>query len=217
MMQWNEKRPIVVFGGTFDPPHRAHLTLPFLAAEAIGAKHVLFIPAGCNPQKMENQPTSGDHRIAMLETALADEPAASVSSIEVDRQGATYMVDTLRQLHTMKPWSESPLRLLIGADQAMNFRTWRAWREIITLAEPLIMPRGEQDIEGLQNALEALFPEDAEAWRGRVLDLPRRSDRSMEIRSDVINDVPLEDQLTPEVEAYVRLHGLYGRDARDDA
>ena len=90
---------VIVFGGTFDPPHRAHLTLPLLAADAIAAEHVLFIPAGCNPQKMAQRPTSGGHRIAMLEAALAGDSRASVSSIEVDRDGATFMVDTLRQLH----------------------------------------------------------------------------------------------------------------------
>ncbi len=210
-----ERPTVLVFGGTFDPPHRAHLTLPMLAAKTIAADHVLFIPAGCNPQKMDAQPTSGRHRIAMLEAALGNDPGASVSSIEVDREGATYMVDTLRQLHTMARWQDCRLRLLIGADQAMNFRTWRAWQEIMTLAEPLVMPRGEQEVEALQDALGALFPEDSRAWRDRVLDLPRRTDRSEEIRSDLSSESPLDDQLLPEVAAYIRSHGLYGRNEAD--
>jgi nicotinate-nucleotide adenylyltransferase len=212
-----KERTLLVFGGTFDPPHRAHLTLPFLAAEAIGADHVLFVPAGCNPQKIENQPTSGAHRIAMLEAALADQPMASVSSIEIDREGASYMIDTLHTLHEMEAWKGTRMRLLIGADQALNFRTWRAWSEIITLAEPLVMPRGSQDTQALRDGLAALFPEDAEAWRGRVLDLPRRPDQSQNIRSDVTKERPIENQLTPEVENYVRLHDLYRQDGAAEA
>ena len=210
-------RTVIIFGGTFDPPHRAHLTLPLLAADAIAADHVLFIPAGCNPQKMDRRPTSGRHRIAMLEAALAGDSRASVSSIEVDRDGATYMVDTLRQLSAMERWQGTCLRLLIGADQALNFRSWKAWEEIVTLAEPLIMPRGDQDVKTLLEALRELFPEDPEAWCGRVLDLPRRSDRSEEIRSDLSAELPLEDQLTPEVEAYIHRHGLYGHGEDDGA
>ena len=211
------ERTVLIFGGTFDPPHRAHLTLPLLAAKAIGADHVLFIPAGCNPQKIENRPTSGRHRIAMLEAGLANEPSASVSSIEVDREGATYMVDTLRHLHEMDAWKGACMRLLIGADQALNFQTWRSWQEIVALAEPLIMPRGDQDTGSLRDALAALFPEDAEAWRSRVVDLPRRPDRSQEIREDATHGLPLEEQLTPEVEHYVQSHRLYGRDEAGDA
>ena len=210
-------RTVIVFGGTFDPPHRAHLTLPLLAADAIAADHVLFVPAGCNPQKMDRRPTSGQHRIAMLEAALAGDSRASVSSIEVDREGATYMVDTLRQLRAMERWQGVRLRLLIGADQALNFRTWKAWEEIVTLAEPLIMPRGDQDVKTLLEALKALFPEDPATWCGRVLDLPRRSDRSEEIRSDLSEEIPLEDQLTPEVAAYIHRHGLYEDGGVDDA
>ena len=210
-----DRPTVLVFGGTFDPPHRAHLTLPLLAAEAIAADHVLFIPAGCNPQKIDSQPISGRHRIAMLEAALGHHPEASVSSIEVDREGATYMVDTLRQLHMMERWKGCRLRLLIGADQAMNFRTWKAWQEIMALAEPLVMPRGEQDVEALRNALGALFPEDPEAWRDRVLDLPRRTDRSEVIRSELTSENQLDDELLPEVAAYIDSHGLYGRNEAD--
>ena len=79
------------------------------------------------------------------------------------------------------------------------------------------MPRGDQDTRALQDALRALFPEDAEAWCGRVLDLPRRPDRSEEIREDATRGLPLEVQLTPEVERYMRSHRLYGRDEAGDA
>ena len=98
----------------------------------------------------------------------------------------------------------------------MNFRTWRAWEEIVTLAEPLIMPRGDQDLKTLQESLRRVFPEDPETWCGRVLDLPRRSDRSEEIRQDLTEERPLEDQLTPEVSAYIHQHGLYRGDVDAD-
>ena len=80
---------VLLFGGTFDPPHQAHTSLPLAAAEAIGAGRVVFIPANINPQKTDTPPTSVEHRIGMLEAALEGTPNATISRIEVESWSLT--------------------------------------------------------------------------------------------------------------------------------
>ena len=79
--------PILIFGGTFDPPHLAHTALPPLVARRLDCKRILYIPAAANPLKTDAPPTAVEHRLAMLRLALADVPDAEISTIELDRPG----------------------------------------------------------------------------------------------------------------------------------
>lgn len=96
-------RRVLIFGGTFDPPHRAHATLPAKAAERLGCDLILFVPAAISPLKARQPVASPEHRLAMLLLAIADVPNARISTIELDRAatqggGPSYTIDTLRAL-----------------------------------------------------------------------------------------------------------------------
>ena len=91
-------RRMLVFGGTFDPPHLAHTQLAELAAGQLECDEILFIPAAISPLKDEAPGASKEHRIAMLLLATADIPGARISTIELDRQGKSFTIDTLREL-----------------------------------------------------------------------------------------------------------------------
>src|SRR4051794_21810764 len=98
----------LIFGGTFDPPHLAHLILPMLAKEAVNAGAVWYVPAGVSPFKTARKSSAASHRVAMLRLALADVPWARVLTQEVDRAvlssgKPTFTVDTLEDLHREKP------------------------------------------------------------------------------------------------------------------
>ena len=203
----------IVFGGSFDPPHRAHTLLPQRAAERLGASRILFVPARLNPLKGHRPPAPPHHRVAMLERAIAVVPGAEIRTLELDRTGPSYMVETLAELAGeaggAAPAAE--LVLLVGADAALGFPAWREPARIATLAEVAVMLRPPFDETSFRSAY-------AQAWRtaGRapeieprwVLDLGAIPASSSAVRAGA------EDDLAPAVAAYIREHGLYrGREA----
>lgn len=203
-------RTVLLFGGSFDPPHRAHVELPLEVARMIGAQEVLFMPAQMNPQKADRPPTAVEHRLAMLERALQGHPLARISRLEIDHPGPSYTVDTLQRLIEDPDYAQATLRLLIGADQAVNFTTWKDWQTIEQIAEPVVMPRPPHFRAGLEQAYKGVFEGDWARWMSRTLDLSTREDRSTDIRGMIRRGDSLETVLSSEVERYVHEHRLYG-------
>ena len=201
--------PLLVFGGTFDPPHLAHVELPRRAAELISAKRIIYVPAAQSPHKT-TAPTPAEHRVAMLRIALRHISNAEISMIELDRAGPSYMVETLHALRG-QVHSDTPMRLLIGADQAVAFHRWHRWQEIISLAEPLIMLRPPWDRERLQDELARHHgPDSANAWMSWVIDLPLVDVAATTLREHFLRSKDAEPvDIDPEVARYIRQHRLY--------
>lgn len=112
---------IGVIGGTFDPPHVAHLMLAEQARTALSLDRVLFVPAGDPPHK-DSTRTDAPHRVAMVLLAIADNPYFELSRADVDRAGPHYTVDMLAILRAQYP--EDELFFLMGADSFVNLPTW---------------------------------------------------------------------------------------------
>jgi nicotinate-nucleotide adenylyltransferase len=198
----------LVFGGSFDPPHRAHVDLPRRAAESIGAERVLFIPAHLNPLKQQTPPASPEDRLAMLRLAIMGDPRCEIRTIEVDRGGPSYTVDTLRALAAEAAAAEPPARLslLVGADAALGLPRWRDPAAIASLCEVAVMLRPPFDEGAFRRAY-------ADAWREAgqppaieprwVLDLGADPASSTAAREGEMDSLP------PAVAAYIREHGLY--------
>lgn len=204
------RAPMLLFGGTFDPPHRAHIDLPLLAADALGAGSVHFIPTRLNPQKTGHPPTDPSHRLAMLRAALEHDPRARISTIELEQPAPNYSIDTVKALRAQLGPDGPPMRLLIGADQALNFGSWRQWRELEQLAEPLVMPRTPHTLETLPAAYEQAFPGNSALWLSRTLELPTEDASSTDVREASRQALPLESIVPDVVANYIRAHGLYG-------
>lgn len=174
---------IVIFGGTFDPPHRGHIIPPLAACDSINADLLLYIPAARSPHK-SNTPTIPDtDRLRLLARAIeesTDEHQAdfrvAISTIEIDRrtQGVpSYTIDTLQHIAGAISL-EVDLRLLIGADQVLSFDTWREPDRIIQLAEPVVMLRPpcsnrESFFETLH---ETISLDRVERWMSRIVPTP---------------------------------------------
>jgi len=198
----------IIFGGSFDPPHRGHMQLPELARRAIRADAVVYIPAAISPLKTDRPLTDPVHRLAMLRLALRDAPHAVIRTDELDRaadEQPSYTVDTLEQLHARYPHLH--MRLLIGADQLAQFDRWRDPDRIIALAEPLIMVRPPATHESVLDELPAGY--DRDTWRPRLLDLPLIDISARDIRRRLAQGEPIDDMLDPQVQTYVRHHHLY--------
>lgn len=206
-------RHLLIYGGTFDPPHRAHVELPQQARRKLGADLLLYIPARQSPHKMGSPPTAAHHRLNMLQLALADQPQARILTDELqrDEQSApSYTIDTLRSLRQRLP-QQARLRLLIGTDQLLAFDRWHCWQEIVTLAEPAVMLRAPMTRDQVLRALPpALNPE---TWSPRLLELPVIDLTATRLRLALAQgseEAPWEQALHPAVLAYIRRHGLYG-------
>lgn len=119
-----------VIGGTFDPPHVAHLMLAEQAREALGLDRVLFAPVGDPPHK-ESTRTPAALRLRMVELAIADNPYFVLSRVDVDREGPHYTVDMLALLRAQYP--AVTLYFLMGADSFENLPTWGRARELYRL------------------------------------------------------------------------------------
>ncbi len=199
----------LVFGGTFDPPHTAHTTLPPLVAARLGCARIIYIPAAANPLKTDLDVTPARHRLAMLELAVADVPGAQISTIELDRPGPSYMVDTLELLHGEVD-DDTRFVLLIGSDQAMAFHDWKDWRRIIELATPAVMVRPPLDPAAFGRQLaEHYDPDEVERWLGYAVAVPQLDVDATTVRRRLASGGDVRGLLQPTVLAYVREHNLY--------
>lgn len=203
-------RHVLLFGGSFDPPHLAHMKLPQQAAQAIGADVIAYIPAGRAPHKLDRQQTPAEHRLAMLRLAVSDSPGpipAVVLTDEIDRgpDQPSYTVDTLEAIH-QRLGSGCKLSLLIGADQVRIFDQWRKPDRIIELAEPVVMVRPPDTHTSLLDAV----PEDQrEAWDRRLIDIDQMDMSSTALRDSHASSEAADDWVTPSVSDYIARHRLY--------
>jgi len=135
------RRRLGIFGGTFDPVHIAHLAIAEWAREDLRLDEVVFIPNRIPPHKTTFTVTSPECRLEMLQLAIAGNPYFSISTIEVNRDGPSYTVDTLRSLRQAPEYANADLFLIIGADNLIEFDQWRSADEIQKLCVLAVYPR----------------------------------------------------------------------------
>ena len=191
-------RRLGLFGGTFDPPHAAHLALARAARDELRLDEVRWIPAGA-PWQKTRRITDATHREAMVRLAIEGEPGFVLDRCELDRSGPTYTVDTVRASELAEPGAQ--WFLIIGADQYAGLHTWRDWREVlarVTLAvanRPGPMPAPDPEVLRQPH---------------RVVPLPMLDVSATEIRARVAQGLPVDDSMVPPAVArYIAQHRLY--------
>lgn len=130
--------PLALLGGTFDPVHYAHLRCADEAREKLGLDRLYLLPAGTPPHRRSPQ-ASNAQRMKMLQLAMAEFPDLQIDRREFERDGPSYMVDTLQELRGESP--QRPLLLLIGQDAANYLDRWHHWQNLFELAHIVIMTR----------------------------------------------------------------------------
>jgi nicotinate-nucleotide adenylyltransferase len=128
---------IGVMGGTFDPIHIGHLAIGEEAREALSLDTILFVPAGQPPHKPAGSVTAVEHRLAMVELAIADNPAFELSRIEVDRPGPSYTVDTVEALAR----GGDDLVLILSAETFTELPSWHEPERLFDAARMAVVPR----------------------------------------------------------------------------
>lgn len=137
-------KPLAIFGGTFDPVHIGHLRAAWEAAEALDAE-VRLVPAHVPPHRPQPQ-ASAAHRVAMLRLALAGQARLALDTRELQREGPSYTVDTLRELRA-EIGPQRPLILLVGADAYAGFPGWHQWLALYELASIVVLTRPGHAVE----------------------------------------------------------------------
>lgn len=191
-------RSVGVFGGTFDPVHLGHLMLAERACDELGLEGVLFVPAKRPPHKQRGVEISpAEDRLAMLQCAVSDNPRFFVSDLELRREGVSFTVTTLQQLHQTLP--DAALTLLIGGDNARDFSSWRQPEAIAQLAQLAVWLR-----PGFQAPPE-LLP----GITYRTIPAPLMEISGTEIRRRVRHGRSIRYMAPDQVIDYINTHGLY--------
>jgi nicotinate-nucleotide adenylyltransferase len=130
----------VLFGGTFDPIHNAHLEIARAAVSRFGLRKVLFIPAANPPHKQHGAQASYEDRVKMAELACCDDPHFEVSRMEQpgDTPRRSYSIDTIERILAT---GAHALSFLIGADAFAEITTWHRWRDVVRLVEFIVVTR----------------------------------------------------------------------------
>ncbi len=185
-----------LFGGTFDPPHVGHLLAATDALEQLRLDRVLFVPAGAQPFKTGAVIASGRQRLEMLRRMVGDDPRFAVEPLEIERDGLSFTVETVRAFRAREP--DAALVLLIGEDLAAQFATWREPERILEMAEVVVLHR-----PGIAPA------SGEERWPLRRVPTRRVDVSSTEIRARVAEGRPIRGFVTDAVADYIRSAALY--------
>jgi len=194
---------LAIYGGSFDPVHNAHIAFAHACQEQAALDAVWFTPTAVQPFKQQGPHATDSQRVEMLRLATVDEPSWRVCTLEIERGGFSYTVETLRQIHEELP--EAQLYFPVGGDAIRDVRHWKEPREIFRLATPLIVRRGG----GVEPDLTQLKPLCTESTQPRLIEMPAMKESSSEIRRRVAAREPIDAMVPRAVAAYIKEHGLY--------
>lgn len=195
-----------MFGGAFDPPHRAHRQLVESALDMLQLDRLHILPTGRAWHKTRSL-SPAEHRINMCELAFGDLERVCVDRREIVRPGDSYTIDTLEEL--AREYQGADLFLLIGEDQKAAFKTWKRWRDVLDLAQLVVAGR-----PGFQSAVTPTTGEiaDPSLVPHRWLPVPLSPISSTAIRSMATSGGAPQElaTLVPEaVAGYISTHSLY--------
>ncbi len=210
-----------LFGGSFNPVHLAHLRAAEEVREAHHLDEIRFVPAAAPPHKEPGALAPIADRIRMLELALAGCPGLAVSTVEIERGGTSYSIDTIRAV-LAEPHAPSSLVFVLGFDAFRDLASWRAYAEIFAACDVIVLPRPgaamELRLHDFPVASQKLFCYDPlrDNFRhdaGHTVTLARIPPfdiSSTEIRSRVNDGRSIRFLVPPAVERHIEARGLYG-------
>jgi nicotinate-nucleotide adenylyltransferase len=193
-----------IFGGSFDPVHNGHLELARCCQRQAALDEVWFTPTAIQPLKYGGPQATNRERLEMLHLAIDNEPSWRVCTLEIERGGFSYTVDTLQQIHTELP--DAKLFFLMGADAVRDVPHWKEPAEIFRLATPLIVCRAGQPQPDL-SALKQICPADHQS---QLIDMPAMPESSTEIRRHIATGKSVEEFVPSEVCMFITRHKIYG-------
>lgn len=208
-----------ILGGTFNPIHYGHLRMAQELADGLGMDEVKFIPSA-NPPHKDSVTVSAEHRAAMVKLAIADNPKFSIDELELNRDGASYTIDTLVSLRETLG-KETSLCLMMGSDAFVKLNTWHRWQELLDYAHIILVQRPNQGKrqeklpDELQTLLREHYAEDVSelsktnAGLINMQAISAHDISSSQIRDNLKHGVSVRYLLPKEVVGYIQQHKLY--------
>lgn len=194
-----------ILGGTFNPPHIGHLVCAQEAHARLGLERVVLVPAAVPPHKEIERDPGSEARYELCRLAIAKDERLAVSRVELDRDGPSWTVDTLRDIHEHAP--DDDLTFIVGGDMAQSLPTWREPEAVLALATLAV---AEREGVGRRDILERLAPLHG-GDRVVFFDMPRLDVSSSDIRRRVAAGRPIRYLVPDEVARAVGGQGLYRR------
>ncbi|MDN5639280.1 nicotinate-nucleotide adenylyltransferase [Rothia kristinae] len=188
-----------VMGGTFDPIHHGHLVAASEVAAVFDLDEVVFVPTGTPWQKADQRVTEAEHRYLMTVIATASNPRFTVSRVDIDRPGPTYTVDTLRDLHQLRP--NADLFFITGADAMAQILSWKDAAQMWDLAYFVGVTRPGHELAAPERA----------AGVG-LLEVPAMAISSTDVRRRSADGKPVWYLVPDGVVQYINKYELYHRE-----
>jgi nicotinate-nucleotide adenylyltransferase len=192
-----------IFGGSFDPVHHGHLAAARACRDQVPLDEVWFLPTANQPLKPNGPVATGEQRVEMLHLAIGDDSRFRVCSLELERGGVSYSVDTVRQLHAELPGAD--LYFILGADILADISHWKEPAEVFRLATPLVVTRAGEpppDLSALQAFCDRTRPP-------RRINMPPHEISSSDLRQRIASGESIDELVPPAVARYVREQRLY--------
>jgi len=196
---------IGVLGGTFDPIHNGHLIVAEEARTWLNLAGVLFVPTGQPWLKAESPISAAEHRVQMVRLAIADKPDFKLSTVEIERPGPSYMVDTMTELQSRLE-AEDELFLILGWDNLAELPQWQEPTRLITMCHLVAVSRPDFPRPNLKK-LEALIP--GLSQRVMMMDKVMIDISASAIRDRVVRGLSVRHLVPKAVNEYIKQHRLY--------
>lgn len=196
---------IGILGGSFDPIHMGHLILGENVRDSLKLDKVIFIPTGINPFKGNRNTTSPTQRLEMIKLAIESNPHFTISTIEIEREGISYTIDTIKSLKGR--YKEDDLYFIIGSDIIFQIEKWKDIQQLVKLCKFALVNRPGKELKEIDNKVEELslkYNIFFERISSPFIDIS-----STDIRNRVRKKQSIKYLVPPKVEDYIIKHKLY--------
>lgn len=194
-----------VLGGTFDPVHKAHIAVAEAARDALKLDRVILVPAG-QPVSKANQPiTSAEQRVQMLRLAVKDSPGLSISTVEIERPGPSYTIDTISALQKQLG-DNAEIYFILGCDSLAQLPEWRDPARLVAMCHLVAVPRPgctRPDMPALEQKIPGIIKSVI------FLEKPNMDISATDIREKAARGESISRLVTGTVAAYIKKHKLY--------
>ncbi|SHF47350.1 nicotinate-nucleotide adenylyltransferase [Desulforamulus putei DSM 12395] len=204
-------KQICLMGGTFDPIHYGHLVVAEEVRQKFGLQKVLFIPAARPPHKMGKKISEAYHRVNMTRLATASNKYFEVSTLEIERQGISYTIDTVREIKRI--YGIETVYFITGADAVLEIINWKEAEKLLFMCTFIAATRPGYNLNNIKETLKSL-PGDI-LKRILPLEVPALSISSSDIRQRVMEGRSIKYLLPESVEEYILKNGLYRKNTAE--
>ncbi len=195
-----------ILGGSFDPVHIAHLLTAEAAVEALNLDRVIFVPVGEQPLKRGRQMTAPQHRLAMVQLAIKDNPRFALSTVDIDRPGPSYTVETIKIVRDQLGRNEElSMWFIMGADSLVTLPGWHDPGGILAQARLAVVRRPGSTVDMAPLAAQLPQLESATDW----IDAPLMEISATDLRERVAHGKSIRYRVPDAVMGYIREKGLY--------